>query len=139
KDELPARRALAGCIVGRLGSREQREEVQRLLRDSETLVRLRAAQGLLAGEEMAGVSALIGVLDHRPVSLAWQAEELLHWVAGETAPKETVGAGATGAACRAAWERWWRERGVGLDVFRAYQSNRRPGLLFVCETSTTGP
>src|SRR5262249_15891715 len=47
-DPLVARRSLAACILGRMGTERDRQAVRRLLEDPDPTVRLRAAQGLLA-------------------------------------------------------------------------------------------
>jgi hypothetical protein len=54
-DPLPARRAVAACLIGRLGNAEERGGVRRLLGDRDPEVRLRAAQGLLAGQDKAAL------------------------------------------------------------------------------------
>jgi HEAT repeat protein len=69
-DPLPARRAVAGCLVARLGNAEQRRAAVKLLRDKDAIVRLRAAQGLLAANEKAGIPALIELLEQPSVNMA---------------------------------------------------------------------
>lgn len=130
-DPVPARRAVAACIVGRRGSAEQRVAVRRLLADPEPMVRLRAAQGLLAGQDRAALATLVALLDEAEVQVSWQAEELLHWAAGDTAPDVVVGAGSAPVRrrCRIAWERWQREYGPGLDLTLLDRGARRPGLV----------
>jgi HEAT repeat protein len=132
RDPLPERRALAGCLVGRLGTAEQQQGVRKLLDDKEPLVRLRAAQGLLAGRDKAGIPALIGLLETGPVVLAWQAEELLHWAAGQEAPNRTIGDGETETRkeCQDAWEKWWQKHGKDLDLASDFPDYRRP-ILFL--------
>ena len=132
-DPHPARRALAACLAGQLGDARQKEAVRRLLKDKAAHVRLRAAQGLLAGMDATGVPALIALLDHEDTALAWQAEELLHFLAGETAPDCTVGAGSAAERkrCRKAWEEWRRKHGDKADPAKAFQEPGRPGLLLV--------
>jgi HEAT repeat protein len=132
-DTAPARRALAACLVGRSGSPAQRGAVRKLLDDPEPLVRLRAAQGLLAAGDKTGLPALAKLLTDAETTLAWQAEELLHWAAGDEAPELTVGAGTApaGRKCRAAWEAWWQAEGSGLDLARVAKAPRRPGLLLL--------
>src|SRR5262249_44717505 len=90
-DTSPARRAIAACIVGRRGTVEQHGQVRRMLKDSDANVRLRAAQGLLAGGQKDSIPALIALLDATPICLAWQAEELLRWAAAGSAPMVGVG------------------------------------------------
>ncbi len=132
-DPEPTRRAIAACIVARRGSSEDRSAVAALLKDKNPLVRLRAAQGLLAVHDKSGVEALIHLLNEPDVAISWSAEELLHWVAGENAPSKIVGAATAQerAECRAAWDAWHKERGAKLDLARHGKDGRRPGLIFL--------
>lgn len=131
QDGSAARRALAACIVGRLGDEKQRGIVRTLLKDVDPWVRLRAAQGLLAAKDKAALPVLVSLLGETPVTLAWQAEELLHWVARESSPDLTVGSGTAkaGQKCRVAWETWWHAHRAKLDLNREDPWHRRPGLL----------
>jgi HEAT repeat protein len=61
-DVLPPRRSVAGCTLGRRGSREQQRAVRKLLEDANAKVRLRAAQGLLASKDKMAIPALIALL-----------------------------------------------------------------------------
>jgi hypothetical protein len=139
-DPTPARRALAGYLLARRGSQVQRTAARKLLTDPNPIVRLRAAQGLLAVGDQDAIPVLLALLAEPDVQIAWQAEELLHWIAGENAPKATVGAGAAPArhACRTAWESWWRERAGRVDLARLYDQLRRPGLCLVFDTPSDG-
>jgi HEAT repeat protein len=110
RDPLPERRAVAACLLGHLGREKERKEARRLLKDANAWVRLRAAQGLLAGGETVGVPTFIELVgSETPLPLAWQAEELLHWAAGKSAPEVTLedGRKAQRQRCRLAWEKWW--------------------------------
>jgi HEAT repeat protein len=132
-DKQPARRAVAACILGRRGDAGQKKAAAGLLADPDPPVRLRAAQGLLAGKDTAGVPTLIELLAHADagVEVRWQAEELLRWLAVDTAPDAVVGAGDPKAAeaCRAAWRKWWTDQGQKADVAAAEREPRRPLLL----------
>jgi HEAT repeat protein len=134
KDPLWARRAIAGCILGRRGSLGQRKSVRTLLNDLHAEVRLRAAQGLLAGGDDSGIPTLIGLLEEPAMEIAWQAEELLHWAAGEAAHQEVVGAQERDQAkkCRSVWQSWWR-RQKQINFVKLFREPRRPGLLLLCE------
>ncbi len=138
-DPLPARRAAAGCIVGRRGDEKQRQAVRKLLEDGSPLVRLRAAQGLLAGGDKSGLAALVVLVAEPDIPLAWQAEELLHWVAGDEAPAAKVGAGSAEQRqkCRAAWQAWWQHHGAKVDLAQLMQHPRRPGLLLATRPGST--
>ena len=131
----PACRRAAGCLVGRLGNAEQQARVRTLLGDADPEVRLRSAQGLLAGRDRAALPALIDLLPGTPLLLAWQAEELLRYAAGETAPSATLGAGSDLArrSCRQAWRTWLWKHGLTLDFGMLARQPRRPGLHLVLE------
>lgn len=135
RDAAPARRAVAACVVGRRGDVEQRAAVRKLLDDAEPEVRLRAAQGLLAAKDPSAVAALPALLEGTTLETAWQAEELLRYVAGAGAPKAIVGAGAAEdrRECRQAWEKWWKERGPKVDFAKLDGTSRRPGLTLLCD------
>lgn len=132
-DRIAARRAVAACILGRRSEPDVRAAVRKLLADPEPTVRLRAAQGLLAGREKDVLPTLIALLGEPSVELSWQAEELLHWVAGKGAPDLTIGAGDSQSRqrCRAAWEQWRQRQGAKVDLTRWEHDPRRPGLLLV--------
>jgi hypothetical protein len=133
RDPFVPRRAAAACILGRQGDPEQRVAVRKLLDDQDPVVRLRAAQGLLAGRDKSAIPALVRLLDEPRIDISWQAEELLHWIAGDAAPDVVIGAGtaATRSKCRTAWEGWWRGQEAKLDLDKVNEQQRRPGLLLV--------
>src|SRR5262249_23876187 len=118
KDRAPERRAVAACIVGWRGDDKQRAAVRKLLDDPSPLVRLRGAQGLLASRDKGGLPALIALLSEPDVVISWQAEELLHWAAGDTSPEAVVGSATAEVRrrCRTAWEAWHRKHAAALDL-----------------------
>lgn len=129
-DRLPARRAVAGCIIARIGTVEQKRTARNLLKDADPHVRLRTAQGFLAGLETTGIPTLIDLLDAKPVFAAWQAEELLSWAAGGNSPKELVWDGGERAKkARTAWEKWRKQTEAKLDLKIVAKSGKRPGLF----------
>lgn len=132
-DPFPVRRAVAGCLAGSHGSPEERTRVRKLWTDSNPSVRLRSAQGLLAAGEKAAIPVLIGLLEGVSTDVAWQAEELLHWVACEAAPDLTIGSGSPKAckACRTAWANWWQQKNDRLDLGRIDPRRRKPGLCMI--------
>src|SRR5262245_8985579 len=134
-DPQPARRAVAACLLGWRGTADQKKAVRELLKDPDPVVRLRAAQGFLAGMDASGVSALIELLDDPAVETCWQAEELLRWAAGETAPTAMVGAGDPKArrACRDAWREWAKDQAGKIDFAALEKEPRRPLLLLAYE------
>ena len=91
KDKQANRRAAAGVAVGRSGTPEQRAEVQALLADPDPRVRFRAAQGLLAGRDRAGIPALVALVKDGPTDLAFRSSELLSCAIGVRAPRVPFG------------------------------------------------
>jgi HEAT repeat protein len=132
-DKRAGPRAVAACLLGRVGDQTQKDSVRRLLGDREPAVRLRAAQGLLAARDSAGVEALIGLLEARDIETAWQAEELLHWIAGDATPNAAVGSGCREERerCTELWKKWWRVRKGSVDWAEIGRDGRRPGLVFL--------
>lgn len=133
RDAVPAQRAVAACIIGWRGNAEQRTSVRKLLDDASASVRLRAAQGLLAGGDKSALPALVALLDDKDVTLAWQAEELLRWTAGKTAPDAVLGAASTAERrrCRASWKAWQGKYAAGVNLVERRKDGRRPGLLWL--------
>jgi hypothetical protein len=140
RDPLPARRAAAACVLGRRGNHEQRAAVRQLLTDPDPMVRLRAAQGLLGAKDKAAIPVLVALLAEPSVEVSWQAEELLHYAAGEGAPAAVVGSGTAKARakCRKAWEEWWQGQGPKLDLAKLDQDYRRPVLLLAATGDEPG-
>jgi HEAT repeat protein len=136
-DPEPARRAVAACLLGKSSDRRLRAVARRCLDDRDPLVRLRAAQGLLAAAEpdRAALPALIGLLGASPLTVAWQAEELLVFASARS--MAAIGGGSTKERdrCASQWRHWWREHGARLDLSRLHHSGRRPGLVMVYQDS----
>lgn len=134
-DKIPTRRAVAACILGHRGTGEQRAGVKKLLAEPDATVRLRAAQGLLAAREKDGIPTLIALLTGTPMDIAWQAEELLRYAAGEGSPAALVGNGddKQRATCRDAWAESWKASGATLDLADAEREHRRPRLVLLID------
>jgi HEAT repeat protein len=116
-DKSAARRAAAALAIGRSGSAEQRKDVRKLLADPDTKVRLRAAQGLLAGRDKDAIPTLIELL--AKAEFASLAEDLLGRIAGDKAPKVTLGeTDESRRQCREAWEAWWKANGDKVTLER---------------------
>src|SRR5262249_19866067 len=116
EDKTAIRRAAAALVLGRSGTAEQRAAVRGLLDDADAGVRLRAAQGLLAGRDGRAVPALAALLSEGPPEVAARAEELLYCLAGAGAPRVALGNNpAARKRCRAAWEQWWKLNEKRLD------------------------
>jgi HEAT repeat protein len=139
-DKVACRRAVAGCILGILGTRKEKKQVHKLLTDYEAVVRLRASQGLVAGRDKLGIPTLVTLINNTSIEIAWQAEELLRWIAGSEAPNIVVGNGGKEHLKRTqgAWQDWWKQHGQKVDLKAVEESHRRPLLFFVTEPGTSG-
>jgi HEAT repeat protein len=129
-DTLPARRALGACIIARAGNAEQQNAARKLLKDSDANVRLRAAQGFLAGLQKTSIPTLVDLLDDKSLFIAWQAEELLVWAACDSVPKERIMSGGTQATkAKVAWQTWWNNNEAKVDLQKAAKQERGPWIL----------
>jgi hypothetical protein len=133
KDELPARRALAGCIVARIGDDSERRLARKLLRDSDPYVRLRTAQGFLAAKRKEAIPILINLIDESSLGIAWQAEELLHYAAGKESPEDVIGTGSAEmrTKCRKSWEEWWSKNETTIDLELPPKTYKCPFLVLI--------
>jgi HEAT repeat protein len=131
-DAAPLRRSAAALVLGRRGTDDDRAAVRQLLTDRDAEVRLRTAQGLLAGRDSAALPTLIALLDARSIEIAWQAEELLRWTAGRAAPDVSGDFTDDKAVrkCQEAWASWLREN-HSPDWDAVFRDYRRPGLVVV--------
>jgi len=139
QDAVPARRAAAAFVLARVGTRAHVLAVQRLLEDPSPSVRLRAAQGLVRARAREALPPLIAALEDAPLPGLVQDEELLHRIAGDTAPTVYVGDGSAGArrAAAAAWKAWWRQHAPTLDLAGVDLEDHRLGLMTICEYDST--
>lgn len=112
KDESPIRRALAVdalCHHGITPSLLQQVPLRQLLQDPNAVVRLHASLALSRGHDAKAVSTLITLFPELPVQHARLAEEYLIELAGDQAPKATLGnTPASRQKCRDAWASWWQ-------------------------------
>jgi hypothetical protein len=130
-DKVPARRALAGCIIAKNAAADQKKRAEKLLNDPDPNVRLRTAQGFLAAGEKTGIPILIDLLDQKPVSVAWQAEELLSWAANDRVKRELVWDGSDRATkAKSDWETWWSNSRATFDHATFVKERSEPQLLW---------
>jgi hypothetical protein len=131
----PATRAAAAYILGCLGNPEDRARVRLLLADIDPKLRLRAAQGLATHHEKDIVPVLIELLNDAPITLGWQAEDLLHHLAGPHAPAITLADGNARArmACRDAWNAWQHEHADAIDWRSLEDHSHQLGLTVIVE------
>jgi HEAT repeat protein len=108
-DKSPVRRAAAAEALAGAGA-EHRAAVRKLLADPDPAVRLRVAVALACSGDQEAVATLIDVTTALPRGQLWQADEMLHRLAGLQAPPDEPGeAAAARTAYQGAWKAWWKE------------------------------
>jgi hypothetical protein len=135
EDPFPSRRGGAAYVVGRLADTNQRSAAFKLLHDRDAKVRLRAAQGLLAGKEKAAIPVFLALLAENQPEIVVQAEETLILLAGEEAPNLLVSDRdeAGRQRYREAWATWWREHESKIDLVKLEQRPQYLGLTLVVQ------
>lgn len=121
KDKDPVRRGVAMLLLGWRGTAAEKQNVQKLLAsETEPLVRLRGAQGLIAGKDGKALALLLPLLSDAPLPVAEQARDLLAQAAGDKAVAvELAKEPATRKKCRDEWERWFDKHGGTVDLAKA--------------------
>lgn len=110
------RRMLAADVLVRTSGLDNAES-RKLLADADPMVRLRTALALIEREDREAVPALIAVLPALKLHQAWQAEDVLHRLAGDLAPTVSLGEDeASRKKARDAWEGWWKEHNAKVEL-----------------------
>jgi hypothetical protein len=137
-DRRAIRRAAAAHVLGRAAAASLRRRVMPLLEDSDVRVRYEAAAALVTGGESSAAPALIGLLADAPLALAYQAEQLLHELAGAGGPAVSLGRGEQDSRleCRQGWLAWWQANGPSADLSRLGKIPPVRGLTLICEYDT---
>jgi hypothetical protein len=134
EDKLAVRRGVAGDVLVRSGSDEQRETMRKLLKDTDPTVRLRVGLALVERKDKEAMPSLIGLLADGPRDQCWRIEDILYRLAGEAAP--AVSLGTTDAArrkCRDAWSDWWTQNGARIDLAKLDEQPPHLGLTLYVE------
>ncbi len=135
KAELAARRGAAGFVLGRSPDAGQRKAVRALLKDADPWVRLRAAQGLVAGQDKAAIPTLLDLLAVADGDLAWRAEEILQRIAGDKAPFLDYSPDQA-KKNRALWQAWWRDHAPAIDLAKLPEGPSSLGFTLAIEYNT---
>jgi hypothetical protein len=100
-----------------MGVSEARAQVRLLLKEGDARARQRAALALVAAGDRDGVPVLIGLLTELPPAQALQTEDVLRRLAGETAPRVSLGVDADSRQRSSiAWTAWWSAHGAKLAL-----------------------
>jgi outer membrane protein assembly factor BamB len=134
-DRHPVRRAAAAHVLGQAGAAAVRRPVVPLLADADPRVRYEAAAALVRAGHKEAVTALAALLTEAPLALAFQAESILFWAAGDAGPEAALGPGdaASRRRSRDAWEAWWRGNAEKVDLSRLQSEEPVRGWTLVCE------
>ncbi len=134
-DASPIRRAAAAFVLGHVGVKEHLAKVQPLLDDTQPLVRLRAAQGLLAARNKMALPSFVKLLDTLPASYLPKVEEILHRVAEDKGPTEMIAGNSADSKQKAikAWSKWLDDNKDKIDLSSIGDRESYLGLVTVCE------
>jgi hypothetical protein len=138
-DELPVRRIAAAEILINVNADKYGPAVRKLLADADITVRLRVAITLVHAQDKEAVPTLIDLVAELPRNQAWEAEDLLHRIAGAKAPDAVPGQDAAGRQkYRDAWSAWWKDNAAEVDLAQLTRTAGGPGLIVVAELGPKG-
>ena len=134
-DGSPARRAAAAFVLGHVGTKEQVARVQPLLDDLQPVVRLRAAQGMLAARNKIALPSFVSLVNSLPAPYLPRVEEVLYRVAQDKGPNDSIVAASGDARQKAvkAWGKWLDENKEKIDLTSLNDRESYLGLVTVCE------
>ena len=134
-DPLPARRAAAAHVLGKVGVKEQMAALTKALDDPSAAVRYRAALGLIAAKDVSAVPRLIAQIPDAPPAGLWSIEDTLTRLAGDQAPLDALGLGGPDSRQKGlkAWDKWWQANGSKVDLARLQDGGGFLGLYTICE------
>ncbi len=136
-DASPIRRAAAAEAICRGGLHDQRDAVRQLLKDADSLVRLKTALALIGVHDKFAVPTLIELIANAPTEQTWQAEEALVRIARDKAPGGgTSGDASSRQSYRDEWTAWWEQNKDSIDLATVDQSEKALGLTLVIEQQT---
>jgi hypothetical protein len=132
KDASALRRAAAGAALVASGIKEQLPAAKAMLSDSDAVVRLRVAVALVNHHDASGVQPMIDCLKELPAEKTMAAEELLLKIAGDKAPKVSLGTDAASQGkCFEEWNSWWKKNGAKIDLTTIDYATRPLGFTLV--------
>lgn len=134
-DAHPARRSAAAFVLGHVGTKEQVARVRPLLDDLNPVVRLRAAQGMLAARDKAALPSFVNLVENAPATYLSRVEDSLRRIAADQGPSEVVAASSTAsrAAAAKAWNQWITANLAKIDLTDLNDRESFLGLVTICE------
>ncbi|PWT70244.1 MAG: hypothetical protein C5B46_09805 [Proteobacteria bacterium] len=131
-DPNPVRRSAAAYVLGHVGVTEQVAKIEPLLDDLNPVVRLRAAQGMIAARNKQALPSFVRLLDTVPTPYLPRVEETLSRVAGEDGPNEPVTSDSRAQASKV-WSKWLKENQNKIDLTNLGERESYLGLITICE------
>jgi hypothetical protein len=131
-DKTAQRRIAAAVSLVRAGGIDEQKSVKLLLKDGDPTVRLQVALALADARDKEAIPVLIELLAEPSRGLSWQAEEVLYRLAGEQAPKASLGINEESRKkCRDAWADWWTKNSGTAEMSRLQPSWKMLGHSMV--------
>jgi HEAT repeat protein len=133
-DKIAIRRAAAGVALCRARGIRGSPDLERLLRDPDSTVRLRVALARADLRDKEVIPVLIDLLGELSEDRCWQAEDFLRRIAGDSAPVDVPNADSgSRRRVRDTWVAWWREHGSQVDLSNLDRAPRLLGYTVVAE------
>jgi hypothetical protein len=133
------KRFAAADALARVGGKDQRPAVRKLLKDADAGVRRRVALALLEAKDKEAIPALIALLAATSSEDASAAEEALNAVAGDKAPPSPEDdTAAAREKYRKAWDGWWKDAGDKLDLAKVDLGSVGRGFTLLTLLDNTG-
>ena len=134
-DPSITRRGAAAYVLGHVGTQEHVAKLPGLLNDPHPLVRLRAAQGLLAAHDKTALPTFVKLLEQAPQSHLPRVEEVLYRLAEDKGPSETLISGSIESRQKVAkaWSKWLQDNQDKIDLASLNDREAFLGLITVCE------
>ena len=133
-DPLPVRRIAAAEALVDAGTVSELPAVRKLLKDADGQVRLSVALALAFAQDREAVPVLIELVAELPRTKAWEAEDVLHFLAGDKAPPRLKSdTAAARKELREAWQAWWKTNGAELNMAELGKTRGGLGLTLVAE------
>ena len=122
QDKAPRRRFAAAEALVKAGAAEHRQEIKKLLADTDATVRLRVGLALIHDKDKDALPVLIELLDQVPPVQRGLIENVLFRLAGAKAPLPSN---------RATWTTWWKEHHATVDLAKLSAKNALLGFTLV--------
>jgi hypothetical protein len=137
-DRSALKRGAAALALSGAADVETRAAVRKLLQDGDAELRARLALALATQKEKDAVPVLIAALTEAPLDLAYQVEEALSSLAGESAPRENLTKSDDDRRkSRDAWASWWKKNSDTADLAKIGKGAAYLGRTLVSMNSAT--